>query len=55
MRVAKTIAKIYDVFEELEDEGKKQDFRIYYVFALIQKYLLNDLVSHDMYLNKMNS
>ena len=55
VKVANTIAKVYDVFEEIEREGQRQDFRIYYVFALLHKFLLNDQQAHDMYLNKMNS
>jgi hypothetical protein len=55
VKVAKTIAKIYEVFKEIEEEGKRLDFRLYYVFALIQKFLLNDMIAHDMYINKMNS
>lgn len=50
-----TVAKIYETFDEIENEGKRQDSRIYYVFALIQKFLLNDFIAHDLYLSKMNS
>ena len=55
VKVANKIAKIYTVFEEIEHENKRIDYRIYYVFALIQRFLLNDLAAHDLYLHKMNS
>lgn len=46
---------MYQIFEEIEQESKREDYRIYFTFAQIQKFLLNDLIAHDLYLNKMNS
>lgn len=50
--MADTIAEVYNIFKKLEDvsnEGKlggnnaQNDSRICFTFALMQKYLLNDI------------
>lgn len=62
--MADTIAEVYSIFKKIEDvsnEGKigvnngQNDSRICFTFALMQKYLLNDITQHDLYIAKMNS
>lgn len=62
--MANTIASVYKIFKDIEDvvsDGKSgsksgsNDFRVCFTFALMQKYLLNDIMQHDLYIAKMNS
>lgn len=51
--VSEQIDNTYNIFQNLESAVKQKDHKIYFNFAIIQKQLLNDNQSHDLYLTKM--
>ena len=53
--MAEKIAGTYNIFHKLEKEVMQKDYKIYFSFAIIQKQLLNDTQSHDIYITKMKS
>ena len=53
--VSGQISQVYSIFRQIDQISNLKDYKVYYFFGMIQKFLLNDEQGYEHYINKTQS